>query len=66
MNLHTVRPYIHHTSLRVNDVALELIEHFSVRADPSTGSGLKAFEGACPEAPRRIEALRRFFNSLLM
>jgi amino acid adenylation domain-containing protein len=23
--------------------------------DPSTGSGLKAVEGACPEAPRRVE-----------
>ena len=24
-------------------------------SDPSTGSGLKAVEGACPEAPRRVE-----------
>jgi len=27
----------------------------TVRPAPSTGSGLKAVEGACPEAPRRVE-----------
>jgi hypothetical protein len=31
----------------------------TVPPDPSTGSGLKAVEGACPEAPRRVE---RFFE----
>ena len=34
----------------------------SVHADPSTGSGLKAVEGACPEAPRRVEAFFAVFQ----
>ena len=36
----------------------------SVHADPSTGSGLKAVEGVCPEAPRRVEAFFILFQQL--
>jgi hypothetical protein len=47
-------------NLRANGAAVEMVEHFPFVADPSTGSGLKAVEGACPEAPRRVEALSGF------
>ncbi|MGH7773629.1 MAG: hypothetical protein ACREQA_15500 [Candidatus Binatia bacterium] len=42
-------------SLSMNGNIIHDHKKFSVRPDPSTGSGLKAVEGACPEAPRRVE-----------
>ena len=40
-------------------IAWSRIQVLPVRPDPSTGSGLKAVEGACPEAPRRVEGSER-------
>jgi hypothetical protein len=45
MKLHTVRPYIHHTGLRVypefiegtNGAAVEILRDFSVHAEPVEG-----------------------------
>jgi NitT/TauT family transport system substrate-binding protein len=44
--------------LSMNGAYYNDFKSVSVRPDPSTGSGLKAVEGTCPEAPRRIEGLR--------
>jgi len=45
-------------SLTTNGIRDCDIKYLPVRPDPSTGSGLKAVEGACPEAPRRVEGFR--------
>jgi hypothetical protein len=43
------------TDLPQTDGGTPKFKDLPVRSDPSTGSGLKAVEGARPEAPRRVE-----------